>query len=76
MLDKDKVAAPVEHKGTRKGFLPIETNTADRVFISIYLFVAISLLWFRFMEPEPIGISIWVSNVLCLLLAIVIIRWG
>ncbi len=75
MLDKTKVSAPVEHKG-RKGFLPIETNTADRVFLSVYLFVAISLLWFRFLEPEPLGLSIWISNALCLVLAVVIIKWG
>ncbi len=34
----------------QRGFLPIETNAFDRVFISIVLLVAIHLLWMRFVE--------------------------
>ena len=36
------------------GFLPIETNWFDRLFISVVIWVAMSLFWFRFIEPlEP-----------------------
>jgi predicted small integral membrane protein len=44
-----KVVAPVQRKG-RRGFLPITTNTFDRVFISVILLIGISLLWMRFLE--------------------------
>ena len=67
-----KVVAPVEHKG-RRGFLPITTNTFDRVFISVILFIGISLLWMRFLEW---AIPLWVSTVLCFILAVFIIRKG
>lgn len=67
------MAAPVEHKG-RKGFLPFATNTFDRVFISIYAFVAISLLWFRFIEP--LGLSIWIGVVISLVLGYFIVTRG
>lgn len=67
-----KVVAPVQHKG-RRGFLPIETNTFDRVFISVILWIGISLLWMRFLEAM---LPLWVSTVLCLILAIFIIRKG
>ena len=73
MAIKGPVQAPVQHKG-RRGFLPIDTNTFDRVFISVILFVAISLLWMRFIEP--LGIPLWISTVLCIILAIFIIRKG
>ena len=57
----------------QQGFLPIATNTFDRVFISITLFVAINLLWFRFVE---VYLSINFATVITLALAYVIIRWG
>ena len=66
------IIAPVQHKG-RRGFLPIETNTFDRVFISVILWIGISLLWMRFLEW---AIPLWVSTVLCLILAIIIVRKG
>ena len=58
----------------KAGFLPIETNWFDRVFISVVLWVAVSLLWFRFVEP--LGPSIWISNVLMLGLAVLVVRRG
>ena len=58
----------------RRGFLPIQTNWFDRVFISVVIWVAVSLFWFRFIEP--LGPSIWIGNVLVLALAIVIVRRG
>ncbi|MGR3660174.1 MAG: DUF2160 family membrane protein [Paracoccaceae bacterium] len=56
------------------GFLPIETNWFDRLFISIVLWVALSLFWFRFVEPA--GFSIWISNAIALALAVLIISKG
>ncbi len=56
------------------GFLPIETNWFDRIFISVVIWVAVSLFWFRFVEP--LGPSIWISNVIMLVLAIIIVRKG
>lgn len=56
------------------GFLPIETNWFDRLFISVVIWVALSLFWFRFVEP--LGLSIWISNAIALGLAILIIRKG
>ncbi|GIK71465.1 MAG: hypothetical protein BroJett021_04530 [Chloroflexota bacterium] len=70
--DSQKLVAPVQHKG-RRGFLPIETNTFDRYFISVILWIGVSLLWMRFLEAM---IPLWVSTVLCLVLAIIIIRKG
>jgi predicted small integral membrane protein len=66
------VQAPVEHRG-RRGFLPIETNTFDRVFISVLCFVAIHLLWLRFVEAY---LPLWVATVLTLVLAVIIVRKG
>ena len=71
-VSSPKVVAPVEHRG-RRGFLPITTNTFDRVFISVILFIGISLLWMRFLEW---AIPLWVSTVLCFILAVFIIRKG
>lgn len=70
--DSQKLVAPVQHRG-RRGFLPIETNTFDRGFISVILWIGISLLWMRFLEAM---LPLWVSTVLCLILAIFIIRKG
>lgn len=56
------------------GFLPIETNWFDRFFISVVLWVALSLFWFRFFEP--LGLSIWIANVISLVAAIFIIKKG
>lgn len=58
----------------RQGFLPIETNAFDRCFISVVIWVAMSLFWFRFIEP--MGLSIWVSNVIALAIAVHIVRKG
>lgn len=71
--DSPKIIAPVQRKAGRRGFLPIETNTFDRVFISVILWIGISLLWMRFLEAL---IPLWVSTVLCLILAILIVRKG
>ncbi|WP_192248651.1 DUF2160 family membrane protein [Mesorhizobium silamurunense] len=67
----DANAPPIAEKS---GFLPIETNWFDRLFISVVIWVAMSLLWFRFIEP--LGLSIWISNVIALALAAFIIAKG
>ena len=59
---------------TRQGFLPIETNWFDRLFISVVIWVALSLIWFRFIEP--LGPSIWIANAIALALAALIITRG
>ena len=56
------------------GFLPIETNWFDRLFISVVIWIALSLFWFRFIEPA--GLSIWISNAIAFALAVLIISKG
>ncbi len=56
------------------GFLPIETNWFDRVFISVVIWIALSLFWFRFIEP--MGPSIWISNAISAALAFIIVKKG
>lgn len=60
------------HKG-RQGFLPIQTNTFDRVFISVVCFIAIHLLWMRFVE---MFMPLFVATIISLILAVIIVRWG
>ena len=82
MSEKQKnevIAAPIEVPRSSSsvestGFLPIETNKFDRVFISIVIWVALSLFWFRFVEPA--GFSIWISNAIALAVAALIISKG
>ena len=71
-LETKAIQPPVEREG-RKGFLPIETNAFDRVFISVVLLVAIHLLWMRFVE---IYLPLWIATILSLVLAAVIVRKG
>ncbi len=68
----EEIEDPVDHDAG--GFLPIETNWFDRLFISVVLWVALSLFWFRFIEPA--GLSIWISNVIALALTVLIISKG
>ncbi len=69
------VASPVVKTG-RKGFLPFRTNTWDRFFVSVLCYVAISLLWMRFVEPYLFAQSIWIAVGLSIALAVFIIRRG
>ena len=46
----DEEAAVVAAAPERHGFLPIVTNWFDRLFMGIYLFVALELFWLRFVE--------------------------
>ena len=58
----------------RRGFLPIDTNWFDRIFISVVLYVAIHLLWMRFIEPQDV--PLWIATVISIVLAALIIRRG
>ncbi len=66
-------SAPVPAGYRRPGFLPIETNAFDRVFISVILFVAIHLLWMRLLEEH---VSLYVATAISLLLGVFIVRRG
>jgi predicted small integral membrane protein len=55
------------------GFLPIQTNAFDRVFIGTVVFVAIHLLWMRFLEAH---LSLYVATALSLALGWLIVRRG
>jgi predicted small integral membrane protein len=57
----------------RVGFLPIVTNWFDRVFVGIYLFVALELFWMRFLEQS---IPLTVCHVLAIVLGVVIVWRG
>lgn len=64
--------APVGTAG-RRGFLPIETNWFDRLFIGVISHVALNLLWMRFLEPS---IPLFVATALGIVWIVVVIRWG
>ena len=69
------IEAPVEATLPRRaGFLPIVTNAFDRGFIGVVLFVAIHLVWMRFLEP--LGLSLYIATALSLALAVIIVRRG
>jgi len=64
---------PVAGKQERVGFLPIVTNWFDRVFVGIYLFVALELFWMRFLEQS---IPLTACHVLALALGVLIVWRG
>jgi predicted small integral membrane protein len=69
------IEAPVEATlPRREGFLPIVTNAFDRGFIGVVLFVAIHLLWLRFLEP--LGLSLYIATALSIVLGVVIVKRG
>ncbi|MCK5590151.1 MAG: hypothetical protein KAI09_04175 [Dehalococcoidales bacterium] len=55
------------------GYLPIPTSRADRIFISVVLFIGIHFLWMRFLEKH---LSLFVATAIGIVLALVIIKWG
>lgn len=57
----------------RRGFLPIHTNTFDRCFIAVVLFVAIHLFWMRFLEAS---LSLTVATVLSVIVGAIVIARG
>lgn len=63
----------VKDSQRKQGFLPIKTNLWDRFFIGMVIFVAIHLLWMRFLEahlPLPVG------TILSLIILVVIVIKG
>lgn len=68
-------AAPVEPAQPRRiGFLPIETNVFDRVFIGVVVFVAIHLLWMRF--AEHVGLPLYLATALSIVAGAAIVARG
>ncbi len=63
-----------EFEEPKPGFLPIETNWFDRLFISLVIWVAVSLFWMRFIEP--FGLSVWISTMPCAALGVYIVKKG
>jgi predicted small integral membrane protein len=57
----------------RTGFLPIETNAFDRGFIAVVVFVAIHLLWMRFLEAE---LSLYVATAISVVIGFFIVARG
>jgi len=58
------------------GFLEkigLKTSIVDRVFLSVIIFIAIGLLWLRFLEEY---LSIWYSVIVSLIVGIIIVKWG
>ena len=73
MTEQSIIEEPVEHKG-RQGFLPIQTNTFDRYFISVVIFVALHLLYMRFIEP--VGAPLWIATIICILIGYAVVTRG
>jgi predicted small integral membrane protein len=69
----DPIAHPVETRTGRRGLLPIRTNAFDRGFIAVVVFVAVHLLWMRFLEAH---LSLYVATALSLVIGYVIVRYG
>jgi len=72
-LDAADEEANAKPSPERHGFLPITTNWFDRLFIGIYLFVALELLWMRFLEQ---AIPLTVCHVLAIALGALIVWKG
>lgn len=68
------MASDSRNNERQPGFLPIETNWFDRLFISVVIWVALSLLWMRFIEP--FGLSVWFAVAISAVLGAYIIRKG
>jgi predicted small integral membrane protein len=69
ILEED-VAPP---KPPRRGFLPIHTNGFDRGFVAVVLFIAIHLLWMRFLE---FSIPLYVATILSVVVGAIVIARG
>jgi predicted small integral membrane protein len=69
------MASDIGRKNQRngEGFLPIRTNLFDRAFIAAVVFVAIHLLWMRFLEGL---LPLYVATALSLIIGWAIVRRG
>ncbi len=54
-------------------FLPMSSTSGDRIFISAVSFIAIHLLWMRFLEQY---LNLLVGTAIGIVLAFVIVKWG
>ncbi|WP_294645684.1 DUF2160 family membrane protein [uncultured Aureimonas sp.] len=72
-LDAADEEASAKPPAPRHGFLPITTNWFDRLFIGIYLFVALELLWMRFLEQ---AIPLTVCHIVAIALGALIVWKG
>ena len=63
----------VKDSQRKQGFLPIKTNLWDRFFIGMVIFVAIHLLWMRFLEAH---LPLSVGTILSLIILVVIVIKG
>ncbi len=73
ILEADEEALQVARQPAHGGFLPIQTNWFDRLFISIVLWIALSLFWMRFLEQS---LPLWIANVVAVVVAVLVIRKG
>lgn len=55
------------------GFLPMPTTVGDRIFITVVLFIAIHLLWMRFLEQY---LPLLVATAVSLVIGFFIIKYG
>ena len=67
MIGRDRKTA------SRRGWLPIETNAFDRVFIGIVVFVALHLFWMRFLEAH---LPLYLATAASLIIGYLIVRRG
>ena len=70
-LENQLAAPPAVQE--RRGFLPIVTNWFDRIFVGIYLFVALELFWMRLLEQS---IPLMVCHLLAVALGVLIVWRG
>ncbi|PZX13757.1 putative small integral membrane protein DUF2160 [Palleronia aestuarii] len=56
------------------GFLPIQTNWFDRLFISVVIWTGLCLFWLRFLEPA--GLSLNFAHAIAVVIGIVLIWKG
>lgn len=75
LQENSPITPPIVKTG-RQGFLPFRTNTWDRFFVSVLCYVAICLIWMRFVEPYLFPHNIWIAVIISILLGRHIIRRG
>lgn len=67
------IDAETDQQSLRRGFLPIETNWFDRLFIGVVVHVALNLFWMRVLESV---LPLWIATVLGVLFIIYVVRRG
>ncbi len=72
MAKAKQTQAVIEQKRPR-GFLPMDTNTFDRYFISVVCLIAVHLLWMRFLE---VSLPLWIATILSVILGYFIVTRG